>query len=106
LFTANSAHTIPTPILSRLNVVHVPPLTPVQARHIALKQFITIAEKLGAHAASLKLTEAALDALTSYSPRQQRMLLHFAVGRAIADSRTEIHVPPPLSGCRQRLGFI
>jgi ATP-dependent Lon protease len=106
LFTANSAHTVPTPILSRLNVVHVPPLTPDQARHIALKQFITIADKLGTHAASLKLTDAALDALTSYSPRQQRMLLHFAVGRAIADNCTEIHVAPSLSGCRQRLGFI
>jgi ATP-dependent Lon protease len=106
LFTANSTHTIPIPILSRLNVVHVPSLTPDQSRRIALKQFSAITRKLGTQATSLKLTGAALDALTSYSPRQQRMLLHFAVGRAIADNRSEIDVPASPSGCRQRLGFI
>jgi ATP-dependent Lon protease len=106
LFTANSAEPIPMPILSRLNVIHVPTLTSDQARCIAMKQFVAIADKLGPTAASLKLTDAALDALASHSPRQQRMLLHFAVGRAIADNCTEIHVPLSPSVCRQRLGFV
>ena len=105
LFTANNVQGISEPILSRLIVVNVPDLTPMQAKSVALRQYETMLAELRLPIDAPKLTEAGLDVLASESPRRQRLLLQLAIGNAIFKKASElnIEVGPKL---RQGIGFI
>jgi ATP-dependent Lon protease len=105
LFTANTVQEISEPILSRLIVVNVPDLTPMQAKSVALRQYETMLAELGLPIDAPKLTEAGLDVLASESPRRQRLLLQLAIGNAIFKKASELNIEVgPKS--RQGIGFI
>lgn len=103
--TANSLEGIPEPILSRLLVVEVPSLTPEQAKRVAVKQYERIVRELALPVAAPELTDEGLEALSAESPRRQRLLLHLAIGRAIAESARELHVRRQAPRSSRGIGF-
>jgi ATP-dependent Lon protease len=103
--TANSLDGISEPVLSRLLVIEVPPLTPNQAKRVAMKQYERILRDLDLPVAAPELTEAGLEALSAESPRRQRLLLQLAIGRAIAERARELHFQRQTPRQSRGIGF-
>lgn len=103
--TANSLDGIPDPVLSRLLVIEVPPLSPDQARRVAMKQYERIVRDLELPIAAPELTDAALEVLSAESPRRQRLLLQLAIGRAVAERARELHVQKQAPRQARGIGF-
>jgi ATP-dependent Lon protease len=106
IFTANSLSGVSAPILSRLNVVEIPPLTAEQAKSVALRQYAGLIRDMNLNSAVKipKLTAHGLEILSTESPRRQRVLLHMALGRAVAGKRAELELSKPTSKNRS-IGF-
>jgi ATP-dependent Lon protease len=87
--TANILERVPDPILSRFTVFDVPAPTQDQVRTIAARIYSQmLSEPFGAFF-DPELPPAILDALGSRSPRELRLLLRRALGKAaMADRRT------------------
>ncbi len=106
MFTANSLDGISTPLQSRLHVIEVPALTADQARHVAMRQYTQLIESLQLPCRPPQLTDAGLKVLAEESPRRQRILMRLALGRAIAEKRSELVFPPPQrTAGKFRMGF-
>ena len=103
--TANSLDGISDPVLSRLLVIHVPTLTPDQAKRVAMKQYERILRDLALPVEPPELTDAGLEALSAESPRRQRLLLQLAIGRAIAERARELHVQRQTLRQSRGIGF-
>jgi ATP-dependent Lon protease len=103
--TANSLDGISEPVLSRLLVIEVPPLTPEQAKRVAMRQYERILRDLDLPVAAPELTDAGLEALSAESPRRQRLLLQLAIGRAIAERARELHVQRQTPRQSRGIGF-
>ena len=91
--TANDARAIPNPILNRMNVFEIQPLTPGQARRIALRlyQSIRADHAWGSHFDNAPADDL-LDKLASLVPREMRRSLMAAFGNARLASRSRVEV--------------
>lgn len=89
--TANEAHTIPEPLLNRMNVYEIAPPDRDGARRIAQAIYheIRTAHAWGARFPET-LGDAPLDALTKASPRLMRRAMLNAFGNARIDNRHEV----------------
>jgi ATP-dependent Lon protease len=89
--TANDAHTIPEPLLNRMNVYDIAPPDRDGARRIAQSIYheIRTAHAWGARFPET-LGDAPLDALTQASPRVMRRAMLNAFGNARIDNRHEV----------------
>jgi ATP-dependent Lon protease len=106
--TANDARGIPDPILNRMNVFEVPPPSPEQARHIALRlyQSIRAGHDWGARFDEAP-QEALLDRLAALAPREMRRALMAAFGNARLDGRDTLRCEDlPRGAARGRIGFL
>lgn len=107
--TANDARGIPGPILNRMNVFEIEPLTPVQARHIALRLYRAIR---AGHDWGSRFDDApqgdVLDKLSSLVPREMRRTLMAAFGNARLASRGRLQVDdlPRSAAGKGRIGFM
>ena len=109
IMTANDARAIPNPILNRMNVFEIEPLTPGQARHIALRLYQSIRRS---HDWGSRFDDAPsdelLDRLATLVPREMRRALMAAFGNARLASRSLLQVedlPRGASG-KGRIGFV
>lgn len=84
LFTANSTRGLSDPLLDRLSVIEIPPLTRDQAKQAACRQYQRILDELGLTSSAPALRDDALDLLSLESPRKQKLLIRLALGRALA----------------------
>lgn len=107
--TANDDSRIPEPILNRLNVYAIDPPDRDGARRIAGAIY---AEIRGSHDWGRFFPEspsdAVLDALSDYSPREMRRTIHNAFGNAKLAGRDEIEqkdLGEPRGPRKQRIGF-
>lgn len=107
LFTANSLSGISAPILSRLHVIEIPPLTAEQAKGVAMKQYQGLIHDMNLSPAVTvpELTPEGLEILSTESPRRQRVLLHMALGRAVAAKRAELELTPRPASKSRSIGF-
>jgi ATP-dependent Lon protease len=107
VFTANSLSGISAPILSRLHVIEIPPLTAEQAKCVALRQYEGLIHDMNLKPAVTvpQLTPAGLEILSTESPRRQRVLLHMALGRAVAAKRAELELSPKPASKNRSIGF-
>ncbi len=105
LFTANSLEGISGPLQSRLHVIEIPALTPEQAQHVALRQYTQLIESLKLPCPAPQITDQGLSLLAEESPRRQRILIRLALGRAIAEQRSELVITPPPPQRKPRMGF-
>lgn len=107
--TANDARGIPNPILNRMNVFEIQPLTPAQARHIALRLYQAIRSS---HDWGSRFDEAPsddlLDKLATLVPREMRRALMAAFGNARLASRGLLQVDdlPRGAAGKGRIGFV
>lgn len=107
--TANDASRIPEPILNRMNVYEIAPPDAAGARRIARSIYREIR---GGHdwgnAFPEAPSEAVLDKLSAYGPREMRRVIQSGFGNAKLAGRAEI-VPEDLqdnrNAKRQRIGF-
>jgi ATP-dependent Lon protease len=107
--TANDDAPIPEPILNRLNVYAIEPPDQEGARRIAAAIYKDIR---GSHDWGRPFPElpsdAVLEALSGYSPREMRRTIHNAFGNAKLAGRDEIaerDLAEPRATKRQRIGF-
>jgi len=105
LFTANSLDGISAPVLSRLLVVNIPELTPAEAKRVAINQYKSLIESLNLPIAAPRLTDHGLEILSAESPRRQRLLIHIALGRAIAEKSNELNITPTCQPSGPKMGF-
>lgn len=107
IFTANIMENISAPVLSRLEKVELPDLTPDQSAKIASIQFKKLIKQLNLGAANLVLPELSLAVLCKFSPRLQKGLLRSAIGTAIFENQTQVIVQAPskLTAERRQIGF-
>jgi ATP-dependent Lon protease len=107
IFTANTLSGISAPILSRLHVVEIPPLTAQQAKSVALRQYQGLIHDMNLNPAVTipQLTPEGLEILSSESPRRQRVLLHMALGRAVAAKRAALELTPKPALKSRSIGF-
>lgn len=89
--TANSAQDLPSPILSRFTVLHIPNPTAEQTQHIAQ----TIYQKLCTESSwgkffAPELTNDVTQALNQHPPRTLKMMLKRALGIAAREGRPNI----------------
>lgn len=107
IFTANILENISAPVLSRLEKVELPDLTPDQSAKIATIQFKKLIKQLNLGAANLVLPELSLKVLCEFSPRLQKGLLRSAIGTAIFEHQTQVIVQAPskLTAERRQIGF-
>ncbi len=107
--TANDARTIPNPILNRMNVFEIQPLTADQARHIAQRLYKSIRSS---HTWGSRFDEEAsddlLDRLATLVPREMRRALMAAFGNARLASRSALQVDdlPRAGAAKGRMGFV
>lgn len=107
--TANDARGIPNPILNRMNVFEIQPLTPGQARHIALRLYQSIRTS---HDWGSRFDESPgddlLDKLATLVPREMRRALMAAFGNARLASRGLLQVGdlPRGAAAKGRIGFV
>lgn len=106
IFTANTLEGLSAPLLDRLTVLEIPPMTLAQARETAQRQYMRLLEKFDFPEVPPLLTDKALDILSLESPRRQRQLLRLALGRAIATRSSVLSIRPTQSARSRRLGFI
>lgn len=107
VFTANSLSGISAPILSRLHVVQIPSLTAEQAKSVAMRQYEGLIHDMNLKPAVTvpQLTPEGLEILSTESPRRQRVLLHMALGRAVAAKRAELELSPTPASKNRSIGF-
>ena len=109
IMTANDARGIPNPILNRMNVFEIEPLTPCQARHIALRlyQSIRSGHDWGSRFDDAP-TDELLDKLATLVPREMRRALMAAFGNARLASRSLLQVDdlPRGAAGKGRIGFV
>jgi len=107
IFTANVLQDISAPVLSRLEKIELPDLTPIQSAKIAAIQFNKLIKQFNLEAANLVLTEQSLKVLCDFSPRLQKGLLRSAIGTAIYENKTEVLVQATLETTpeRRKIGF-
>ena len=109
IMTANDARAIPNPILNRMNVFEIEPLTPGQARHIALRlyQSIRSGHDWGSRFDDSP-TDELLDKLATLVPREMRRALMAAFGNARLASRSLLQVDdlPRGAAGKGRIGFV
>ncbi|ABM35681.1 AAA family ATPase [Polaromonas naphthalenivorans] len=107
--TANDARGIPNPILNRMNVFEIQPLTPGQARHIArrLYQSIRAGHNWGTRFDDAPSSDV-LDKLATLVPREMRRALMAAFGNARLASRGMLKVDdlPRSAASKGRIGFM
>ena len=107
--TANDARGIPNPILNRMNVFEIQPLTPAQARHIALRlyQSIRTGHDWGSRFDGAPPGDV-LDKLSTLVPREMRRALMAAFGNARLASRGMLQVDdlPRGTASKSRIGFM
>lgn len=107
--TANDERAIPKPILNRMNVFEIQPLTPAQARHIALRLYQSIR---ASHDWGSRFDDAppgdVLDKLSTLVPREMRRVLMAAFGNARLASRGQLQVDdlPRSAAGKGRIGFM
>jgi ATP-dependent Lon protease len=107
--TANDARGIPNPILNWMNVFEIQPLTPGQARNIALRLYQSIR---AGHDWGSRFDEAppddVLDKLATLAPREMRRVLMAAFGNARLASRGLLKVDDLPRGAvgKGRIGFM
>ena len=107
--TANDARSIPNPILNRMNVFEIEPLTPAQARHVALRLYQSIR---AGHDWGSRFDEAPpedmLDKLATLVPREMRRTLMTAFGNARLARRGMLQADdlPRAAAGRARIGFM
>lgn len=107
--TANDARGIPNPILNRMNVFEIQPLTPGQARHIARRLYQSIRS---GHNWGSRFDDApsddVLDKLATLVPREMRRALMAAFGNARLASRGMLKVDdlPRSAASKGRIGFM
>ena len=108
IFTANILERISAPVLSRLEKIELPELTPMQSTKIAEAQFNKLIKQLNLQAANLVLTRQSLTTLSAVSPREQKGLLRSAIGVAIHGQQTEVAIraEPKSSMGHRPIGFI
>ena len=106
--TANDARAIPSPIMNRMNVFEIQPLTPSQARHIALRlyQSIRASHDWGSRFDDVPADDF-LDKLSTLVPREMRRALMAAFGNARLASRGMLQVDdlPRGAASKGRMGF-
>lgn len=109
IMTANDARGIPNPILNRMNVFEIDPLTPAQARHIArrLYQSIRASHDWGSRFDAVPGDDL-LDKLATLVPREMRRALMAAFGNARLASRGMVQVDdlPRSAAGKSRIGFM
>lgn len=107
--TANDERAIPKPILNRMNVFEIQPLTAAQARHIAMRLYESIRTNHdwgkrfdGAPSSDL------LDKLAAMVPREMRRSLMASFGNACLAGRGQLRVEdlPRPANCKSRIGFM
>ena len=109
IMTANDARAIPNPILNRMNVFEIEPLTPGQARHIALRLYQSIRSS---HDWGSRFDDAPsdelLDRLAMLVPREMRRALMAAFGNARLAGRSLLQVDdlPRGAAGKGRIGFV
>ena len=107
--TANDARGIPNPILNRMNVFEIQPLTPSQARHIALRlyQSIRSSHDWGSRFDDVPPDDL-LDQLATRVPREMRRALMAAFGNARLSGRGMLQVDdlPRSTDSKGRIGFM
>ena len=109
IMTANDASAIPNPILNRMNVFEIEPLTPEQARHIALRLYQSIRSS---HDWGSRFDDAPsdelLDKLAMLVPREMRRALMAAFGNARLANRSLLQVDdlPRGAAGKGRIGFV
>ena len=108
LATANDAARIPEPLLNRLSVYEIDPPDAAGAARIAASIYSEVrnAHDWGRRFPAV-LSEAALDRLASFAPREMRRAIHAAFGNAKIAGRDEIS-PDDIQDARarkQRIGF-
>ena len=109
IMTANDARAIPNPILNRMNVFEIEPLTPGQARHIALRLYQSIRSS---HDWGSRFDDAPsdelLDKLAALVPREMRRALMAAFGNARLAGRSLLQVDdlPRGAAGKGRIGFV
>jgi len=107
--TANDARCIPNPILNRMNVFEIEPLTPAQARHVALRLYQSIR---AGHDWGSRFDDAppgdVLDKLAALVPREMRRNLMTAFGNARLARRERLQVDdlPRAAAGKGRIGFM
>ncbi|MBG6077343.1 AAA family ATPase [Polaromonas sp. CG_9.11] len=107
--TANDERGIPKPILNRMNVFEIQPLTPAQARHIALRLYLAIR---AGHDWGSRFDDAPsddlLDMLSGLVPREMRRALMAAFGNARLACRGQLQVDdlPRSAAGKSRIGFM
>ena len=107
--TANDARAIPNPILNRMNVFEIEPLTHEQARHIALRLYQSIRS---GHDWGSRFDDAPsdelLDKLATLVPREMRRALMAAFGNARLAGRGGLLVDDLPRGAvgKGRMGFV
>ena len=109
IMTANDERGIPNPILNRMNVFEIAPLTPSQARHIARRLYQSIR---ASHDWGLRFDELPaddlLDKLATLVPREMRRALMAAFGNARIASRGMLQVDdlPRGAAGKGHIGFM
>ena len=109
IMTANDERAIPHPILNRMNVFEIEPLTPGQARHIALRLYQAIRS---GHDWGSRFDDAPcddlLDKLATLVPREMRRALMAAFGNARLASRGRLQVDdlPRTTASKGQIGFM
>ena len=107
--TANDARGIPNPILNRMNVFEIQPLTASQARHIALRLYQSIRK---GHDWGSRFDDTPcddlLDQLATLVPREMRRALMAAFGNARLANRGALLVGdlPRSAAGKGRIGFM
>ena len=109
IMTANDARGIPNPILNRMNVFEIQPLTPSQARHIALRlyQSIRLSHDWGSRFDETP-SDDLLDKLATLVPREMRRAMMAAFGNARLASRGMLQLEdlPRSAVSKGRIGFV
>ncbi len=90
--TANDLERIPEPILSRFTVFHVAAPTTDQVRAIAARIYSQMLNEPFGKFFDSELPDAVLNAIGSRSPRELRLLLRRALGKAAMTSRSSITI--------------
>ena len=109
IMTANDERGIPNPILNRMNVFEIAPLTPSQARHIAMRLYQSIR---ASHDWGLRFDELPvddlLDKLATLVPREMRRALMAAFGNARLAGRGMLQVDdlPRGTASKGPIGFL
>ncbi len=107
--TANDLERIPKPILSRFTTFHVPAPTPDQVLKIAERIYAQMLMEPFGSFFEPELSSAVLDTLGTRSPRELRLLLRRALGKAAIGSRRSITVADLVSETneqpRRSIGF-